>query len=97
MSSIPDITTLTSLANLPMSEERAHRLSQQLQSVVELMDDVRKLDLEHTAGTNYIIEEVNVLRDDIITSSFTQAEALSGAKKIYNGYIVVPPVLAREK
>jgi aspartyl/glutamyl-tRNA(Asn/Gln) amidotransferase C subunit len=97
MSNIPSIKTLAALANLPLEEGRANRLESQLASVAELMDDVRNLNLEHTASTNYIIEETNVFRSDEVQLSFTQDQAISQAKKIHQGYIVVPPVLTKEE
>ncbi len=85
------------LADIILTDKQVKDLSESISSVVGHMEEIKDLDLDTVPETPRATEEKNVYRSDTIESSLTQEEALSNAKKSYNGYFVVPYVFEEKK
>ncbi|HEY8199516.1 MAG TPA: Asp-tRNA(Asn)/Glu-tRNA(Gln) amidotransferase subunit GatC [Candidatus Limnocylindrales bacterium] len=88
-----DVAHVAHLARLGLTEEELSRLEGQLNHILEQYAILAELDTEHIAPTAQTIELENILRDDIVTPSFTVDEALAGAPERVGDHIVVPAIL----
>jgi len=87
------IQHLAQLAALEISDSEVPKYQAQLTDIFEHMDQIKQLDLAAIAETFRTTEEENVLRDDIVTPSLSQAEALQNASLTHDGFFVVPSVM----
>lgn len=91
-----NIKNLAKLANLTLTKKQEEDLEKSIPTVVDHMDEVKNLDVDDIPETTRVTEEENVLREDIVTPSFSQEEALKNAKNTRNGFFVVPAILDKE-
>jgi aspartyl-tRNA(Asn)/glutamyl-tRNA(Gln) amidotransferase subunit C len=91
-----NIKDLTKLANLVLTKKQEEELEKSIPSVLEYMDQINKLDVDDIPETTRVSEEENVLREDIVTPSLSQKDALKNAKQTRDGFFVVPYVLEKE-
>ena len=89
-----DVAHVAHLARLGLTEAELSRLEGQLNHILEQYAVLAELDTDHIAPTAQTIELENILRDDLVTPSFTVDEALAGAPERAGDHIVVPAILA---
>jgi len=89
-----DVAHVAHLARLGLTEEELGRLEGQLNHILEQYAVLAELDTDHIAPTAQTIELENILRDDVVTPSFTVDEALADAPERACDHIVVPAILA---
>jgi aspartyl-tRNA(Asn)/glutamyl-tRNA(Gln) amidotransferase subunit C len=93
----PDINHLAKLANIPLSDDNKKAFEKQLSAVVAYVGEVTKINLDGVEETAQVTGKVNELREDVVTPSMSQAEALSQAHgHIHEGYFVVPQVIKHD-
>jgi len=61
-------------------------IKDQLSQAAEYVDVLKELNTDNTPPTFQVNHKTTVLRDDVITPSFTQEQALSQAPSSQNGY-----------
>lgn len=88
-----DVKKIAKLANLSLSDEKLKEIEKTFSSIIEHMEVVKNLDVDNIPETTRLTEEENVWREDKMEQSLTQEEALSNAKKTYNGFFIVPIIL----
>lgn len=86
-----DVQKVASLANLKLTEKQIQMFAQQLSSVIGYVSKIQKLDTSNVPETSQVTGSENVFREDEIDAGrmLTQEEALSNAKRAYNGFFVV--------
>ena len=89
-----DVAHVAHLARLGLTEAELSRLEGQLNHILEQYAVLAELDTDHIAPTAQTIELENILRDDLVTPSFTVDEALAGAPERAGDHIVVPAIMA---
>ncbi len=82
------------LASLPLTKKDEEKLEGQLETTLKHVDNLQTINTDNIPPTNQVTNLLNVMREDEIKPSLTQEEALKNAKKTYNGFFVVPAVLA---
>jgi aspartyl/glutamyl-tRNA(Asn/Gln) amidotransferase C subunit len=92
---IKDTEKIASLANVTLLNDEKETLTTQLEETLESVDILNELDTNEE-GTSQVTGLSNVFRNDEIKKSFTQKEALSNAKKTYNGYFEVPSLFTTD-
>lgn len=92
--SAADVAHVAELARLGLSPQEQSRLQEQLSSILSHIEVLNRLDTEAIAPTAQILPLVNVLRDDIATTSLSRDEALANAPHIRAGFFAVQAVLA---
>jgi aspartyl-tRNA(Asn)/glutamyl-tRNA(Gln) amidotransferase subunit C len=89
-----DIDKLAKLSALPITDEQKSSLTNQVGITVEYVSKLQELPTKDMRETSQVTGVENVYRDDVVDSSriLSQVEALSNAKKTYNGLFVVDAV-----
>ena len=85
---------IAKLARLTLNPSEATLYQDQLSRVLEYVEQLGKVNTKNISPTYQVIDNLtNITRPDQTTSSLTQAQALSGAKKTHNGHIVTQAIL----
>ena len=89
-----DVEHVAHLARLGLAPDELERLEGQLNHIVDQYTKLAELDTDDIPPTAQTIELENILRDDVVGSSFTAEEALANAPARDGDFIVVPAILA---
>jgi aspartyl-tRNA(Asn)/glutamyl-tRNA(Gln) amidotransferase subunit C len=87
-----DVKHIARLANLPLSSKLLAIIPSQLSKVINLVNKLQEVDTSHVEPTSQVTGLTNVTREDVITPSLSQKEALSSARRTHNGYFVVDAI-----
>lgn len=91
-----EIQDTAKLAQLPLDAAAAEALAKDFEDILGLMAEVQKLDVESVPETARLTDDENVWREDVVTESLTQTEALRNGKA-RDGYFEVPGILDWDK
>lgn len=89
---ISQVSHIASLAHLPITEEEKEKFSKQLSDILVFVSKLQSVDTTSVEPTSQVTGLENVYREDIITSSFTQEDALVNAPRTWNGFFVVDAI-----
>jgi aspartyl-tRNA(Asn)/glutamyl-tRNA(Gln) amidotransferase subunit C len=78
------------LARLELSEEEIEQMAGELSGILEHVDRISELDLDHVQPTTHVVELANVLRDDEPEASLPREVALEPAPDPADGFFRVP-------
>jgi aspartyl-tRNA(Asn)/glutamyl-tRNA(Gln) amidotransferase subunit C len=87
--SLTDLEHIAKLARISLTEDEKNTFLPQLESVLEYLDVLDRVDTTGIEPTYRVNEQSNVLREDIIGESLPQSVALSNAAGTKDGYFVV--------
>ena len=87
------ILKLENLAKLELSKEERTNITGDLNSILSMIEKLQELDTTGVEPLVYINEEVNKLRDDVVSNQVGQSDALSNAPDHDGTYFKVPKVL----
>lgn len=90
-----DVAHIAKLALIPVTDEEKEKLAHGFNTVMGVLDVLKKVDVSHVEPTHQVTGLENVTRDDVVDKSrmFTQEEALANAPKTHDGYFVVDQVI----
>lgn len=92
-----DVKRIAELAKLSLSDEEITKFSGELSETISYIEILKELNSRiGNLGETYEVSGLNnVFREDEVDESrkLTQAETLSNAKKVYQGFFVVPKIL----
>lgn len=88
-----DVAHVAKLANLPLKPQEKEKFEKQLTEILSYVEKLKEVDTKNAEITSQVTGFENVTREDVATSSITQEEALSGAKKQHNGLFKVRAIL----
>jgi aspartyl-tRNA(Asn)/glutamyl-tRNA(Gln) amidotransferase subunit C len=88
-----DVAHVAHLARLGLTDGELGRLEGELNHILDQYSRLTELDTEAIAPTAQTIELENILREDVVRPSLTQAEVLANAAATSEGFIVVSPIL----
>lgn len=91
-----DIKHVAKLANLSLSDEEEKKFSAQLEETVSYIEGLNEVDTSGVSPTSQVTGLENITREDEITPSLSQEEALSNAKSTHNGFFRVKGILNNE-
>ena len=91
-----DFAKIQRMARLTLSDEEKSTIHNQLDEALKAIKVFDELDLSKVAPLEHPGGLKNVLRDDVITPSFTQEQALQNAPQKLNGYVMVPGVFEEQ-
>ena len=81
------------LANLDFSDAEFERFTRQLNSILEYMEQLNRLDTSAIEPTAYVESGAHTLRDDVVRPSISREEALANAPESDRGLFKVPKVI----
>lgn len=86
------------LANLVLEKKEEEVFAPQLAAILDFISRLQQIPLIGVEETSQVTGLTNVFREDEIDASrrLTQDEALSQAKKTYNGFFVVPAIFEEQ-
>ncbi len=90
---LADVEHVANLARLGLSDDEQERMREQLSSILEHIAVLQQLDTDRIPPTAQVNSLVNVLRDDEVVPSLSQAEALRDAPQSRDGFLEVRAVL----
>lgn len=88
-----DVPHVAKLANLPLTDEEIKKFDKQLAETLAYVDNLKEIDTTKVTATSQVTGLENITREDIAQESLTQEQALSNAKKTYNGSFEVDAIL----
>ncbi len=88
-----DIDHVAWLARLELASEEKEVFGRQLAQILEHAEVISSVDTEGVPPTFHPIPVSNVMREDVITPSLSQEEALSNAPRPERGAFAVPRII----
>lgn len=86
------VKKVAKLANLPISEQEEEVYSEQLSKILDYIDQLNSIDTDSVEPTFNVTGNSNVWREDEVTESLSQDDALVNAPKVKDGYFVTKGV-----
>lgn len=83
------------LARLGLSESEISTFTAQLKHILEFVNSLGDVDTSEIVPTRQITGLTNVFREDNVSSSLSQKEALQNAPLSHNGYFKVKAVFSQ--
>jgi aspartyl-tRNA(Asn)/glutamyl-tRNA(Gln) amidotransferase subunit C len=90
---LKDVEHVAHLARLSFSDEEKVRLTSQLNSILEYMDELNSVDTSAVEPLSHVIELQNVFRADLRTPGTTRDNALQNAPAHSEEFFKVPKVI----
>ncbi len=93
-----NVKHVAKLASLPVSLKEEKLFSKQFNQILEYIDSLEQVDTHSVEPTYQTLDsQTNIWREDEIENCLTQKQALSQARKTYNGYFLTPDVFSEKK
>ncbi len=81
------------LARLGLSDEEREMMRAQLDAILAYIDKLNELDTREVEPTSHVIPMTNVFREDTVSPSLAQEEALANAPDRQDAFFRVPRIL----
>lgn len=91
-----EVARVAALARIALTEEEIDRLAGELEVIANAVARVSEVATPDVPATSHPIPMANVMRDDVVGTPLTQAEALSGAPDAEGGRFAVPQILGED-
>ena len=91
------ISRLEKLARLQLSDAEREQLTGDLQSILNMVDQLRELDTTGVEPLIYLNDQGNVWREDEVGAQLTPEQALKNAPKHDGQYFRVPKVISNDE
>ena len=91
--SLEDVRKVAQLARLALASEEEVQLIGDLNQILDYVAALDELDTAGVAPTSHVLPISNVFREDEVTPSLPQAEALANAPSSGHGHFRVPKVI----
>jgi len=88
-----EVEHISWLARLKVNEEQLEGYAQQLNSILDYFAQLDEVETKDVEPTYHVIDVNNVFRDDVITSSLSQDDAIGNAPKKQDGYFKAPRII----
>lgn len=91
--SVEEVKHIAKLAKLDLNPAEISKFQKQLSNIIGFVDQLNKVDTAKALPTANVTGLSNIFRDDIVSSSLTQEQALINAKEKYKGFFKVKAIL----
>jgi aspartyl-tRNA(Asn)/glutamyl-tRNA(Gln) amidotransferase subunit C len=88
-----DVRHVALLARLELTDEEIEGFRTDLNSILDHIDEIQRLDLEDVPPTAHPLDVVNAVRADEVRPGLSQAEALKNAPQREAGAFVIPQIV----
>lgn len=90
------VKKVAKLANLPISEEEEEVYAGQLSKILDYIDQLNSVSTSEVEPTFNVTGNSNIWREDEVSDSLTQEDALVNASKTKEGFFVTKGVFQEE-
>ena len=90
---VATVRRLAELSKLSFSEKEETEMVDGLNEMIAFVDKLKELDTANVEPLVFMTDETNVLREDVVESPISQAEALKNAPSKDMYYFRVPKVI----
>lgn len=84
------------LANLPVTSEEEELYAEQLSKILDYVDQLNSVDTKNVEPTFNVTGRNSIWREDNVSESLSQEDALKNAPKSKNGFFVAKGVFESE-
>jgi aspartyl-tRNA(Asn)/glutamyl-tRNA(Gln) amidotransferase subunit C len=91
------IDKLANLAKIEFDDNAKKEIKNDMKKMLKFVDKLNELDTKGVEPLIFMLDEVNVLREDIARQTITQKEALKNVPQHNSEYILVPKVVSKDK
>lgn len=88
-----NINYISSLAKLSLEDNEKQSLSEDMQSIISLMDTIKEIDTESIDATEHISRATNNMREDISGNSLDTEKILSNSKHVIDNCFAIPKMI----
>ena len=89
-----EVRGIAEYTRIGMTEDEVAQMTVDLNSIIDSLEPIREYQLDGVEPTFHPIGDLsNVMRDDAVRGSFTQAVALENAPKQESGSFLIPSIL----
>lgn len=88
-----DVRHVALLARLELSDEQIEKFRTDLNSILDHIDEIQRLDLDDVPPTAHPLDVVNVVRPDEVRPGLSQNEAVMNAPQADSGAFVIPQIV----
>lgn len=89
-----EVKEVADRAMLAITDEEAEMFAEDLSSVIGYADKLNELDTENVVPMTHALQQVNVMREDVVENVLDREEMLKSVKDHQSGEILVPTILA---
>ena len=90
-----NIEYVARLARIKLAKKEAEQLSQELTTIIDLVDKLNQLDTSQVIPTSHVLPLKNVFREDKTLPSLAIEKVLGLSGETKNGYFKVPRVIEK--
>ncbi len=91
-----NVRHIATLANLTLTEDEVVKFERQLTETLQYIAQLQKVDTSKIIPTNQVTGLTNIFREDVVSPSLSQEDALKNVRNIKNGFIQVKGILNSE-
>lgn len=91
-----NVRHIATLANLTLSVDEVVKFERQLTETLQYIAQLQKVDTSKIIPTNQVTGLTNIFREDVVSPSLSQEDALKNVRNIKNGFIQVKGILNSE-
>ena len=88
-----EVLYIAKLARLEFSDEEVEEFTHQLGRILDYINKLKELDVDHVEPSYHVLELVSVMREDEVKEGLSQEEALANAPDAKNGFFRVPRII----
>lgn len=88
-----DVEHVALLARLGLTEEEKEKYTEQLNSILEYAEMLKKLDTTNVQPTAHVLPIHNVFREDVVGKSIPNEVALANSPNKEDGFFKVPKIV----
>jgi len=90
-----EVRHIAKLANLTLTEKEVKKFQNQLNETLAYIEVLSELNTDTVEPTSQVTGLKNVVKEDLVKSSISQKEALSGGKSKHDDYFKVKAVIEK--
>lgn len=88
-----EIKHIANLSRLNVSDSDLDKYAETLSNIVDMANEISKLNTDDVKPTSHILENVNVFRKDEVSPSYSREKILENAPTKESGCISLPKVV----
>lgn len=92
-----DVKHVASLAKLEFSDDEIGKFTSQIEDIMNMANELRKIDTTGVEPTINVTDAVNIMRDDVATAPISREELMKNVPEHEDGFIKVPAIIKEKE